>query len=114
MYARFNGSRFTTTRSRTFVAQVSSDSCRSVKCTCTGYDSKNPPATPVGLDLESRQRAALGAARCRLRAATSGSDDTRAIKDRFAEELPSMLPLPLQPFRAAAADAGDACRGGRW
>jgi len=64
---------------------------------------------PSGLDLDS----VSGQLLARLDAACEQrhpSDDNRAIKERFAEELPSMLPLPLQSFRAAGAELASVSR----
>src|SRR5205823_811733 len=63
---------------------------------------------PSGPDLESISRELLerlhGAAEKR-----PGSDG-RMVAELFTEELPSMLPLPGRPFRAAAADTASVSR----
>lgn len=64
---------------------------------------------PSGPDLESVSGQLLG----RLDAACEErhpSEEVRAVKDRFAEELPSMLPLPTHAFRAAKAEPASVSR----
>lgn len=64
---------------------------------------------PTGADLDgvSAQLLARLDANCDQR---HPSDDSRTIKDRFSDEVPSMLPLPSRAFRASGAESASVSR----